>query len=120
MNFFNRTRIIALLVLFFGTAGLMFIGKEHILILENKPREVNGKRFEAFDTVVAKVSEKEKIEFYEGETDVLTAVGPYCTLFIEARNGTGEDIELSKRFYLGWSDSVIVNIPGFIDEMRQK
>jgi hypothetical protein len=104
----------------------MFVGKEHMLILENTPHEAGGKRFEAFGTVVARISEKEKIEFYEGETDTLTAVGPYCTLFIkaqskaqskaEAQNEAGESFERSKRFYLGWSDRVIVNIPQFISE----
>jgi hypothetical protein len=120
MNFFNRTRVVALLVVFFGTAGLMFIGKEHVLILENTPCEVDGKKLNAFDTVVASIHEKEKIEFYEGETDVLTAVGPYCTLSVEAQNEAGESVASSKRFYLGWNDRVIVNIPQLIDEMRQK
>jgi predicted ATP-binding protein involved in virulence len=120
MKFLNRARAGALLVVLFGTIGLMFVGKEHILILENTSRESDGKRLEAFDTVVAKISEKEKIEFYEGETDILTAVGPYCTLFVEAQDKAGESVELSKRFYLGWSDRVVISIPQFVDEMRWK
>jgi hypothetical protein len=119
MKILNRTQRIALFLLLAGTIALMFVGKEHELWLENVSYDRDGEKLDAFDTVVASISGKgEKLEFYEEESDVIIAVGPYCTLSIEAQDGTGKNFECSKRLYLGWNDRISINVPQFVKNLE--
>jgi len=117
MKRLNPYRIAALTFVVVGTMLLMLIGKQHMLIIENKPYKIGDVSIEAFDTVMVKVSKGEDLEIYEDDYDYLNTVGPFFTLAIEIPGENGaEGIKLNKKLYMGYADRMKVNIPQLVHE----
>lgn len=112
MKRLNRYQVTALILLLMITVFMMWIGKRHVLIVENVAYKVGGATLKPLNTVIVKISGGNELEIYEGDSDYLEPIGPFCTLEIEI---TGEHSESSrffrKRMYLGFADLVKINIP---------
>lgn len=112
MKWFNRWRVAALTVVILGTILMMWLGKQHTLIIENTPCEVGGVELAPFDTVIVKISDKDELEIYEDESDYIEPAGPFYTLEIEIPGERGAPSRfLSKKMYLGFADRVTINVP---------
>lgn len=112
MKWLNPYRAAAIIIVIVGTALLMLIGKQHLIVVENTPYEIGGATLESFDTVIVKVSEKEELEIYEDESDYVEPVGPFYTLRIEIPGERGgNSVRFEKKIYLGYADRLTVNIP---------
>jgi hypothetical protein len=117
MTWLNRCRAAAIVIVVVATSLMMWIGKQHLLVLENTPCEVEGTTLAPFDTVIVRISEKDELEIYGDESDYIEPVGPYCTLEIEIPGERGKPGRfLSKRLYLGFSDRITINIPKLVRE----
>ncbi|MDR3331930.1 MAG: hypothetical protein LBT08_04815 [Synergistaceae bacterium] len=117
MNFFNRYRIVALITVVLGTALLMFIGKQHTVFIDNKAYEMDGERLEPFETVMVRDPDQGEFEIYEDDFDSVTPVGPFYNIAVEIPGGGGnEDVAVNKRIFLGFSDTVRINVPLLVRE----
>ena len=117
MKWFNRWRVAALIVVILGTALMMWLGKQHTLIIENTPCVIGEVELEPFDTVIVKISDKDELEIYEDESDYFEPAGPFYTLEIEIPGERGAPSRfLTKKMYLGFADRVTINVPKLAHE----
>ena len=112
MKWLNRWRLAALAFVVLGTVLMMWLGKQHTLIIENTPCEIGGVELPPFDTVIVKISEKDELEIYEDESDYLEVAGPFYTLEIEIPGERGAPSRfLTNKMCLGFADRVTINVP---------
>lgn len=115
----NPYRIAALTIVVLGTALMMWMGKQHTLIVENTAHEIGGALLPPFEIVLLKISEKDELEIYEDESDYVEPVGPFYTLEVEIPDEDGGPSRfLKKKLYLGFRDRIVVNIPQLAREKQ--
>ena len=57
------------------------------------------------------------LEIYEGESDSLQVVGPFFTVHVESPAAEGQGaLSAAKKLYLGYADTITVNIPQMMHE----
>lgn len=112
MKRLNRYQIAALMLLLLLTVFMMWIGKRHLLIVENVTYRTDDTTLKPFDTVIVKISGRNGLEIYEGDSDYLEPVGPFCMLEIEIlEERSAPSRFIRKKMYLGFADQVMLNIP---------
>lgn len=120
MKQFNLYRISAFFILVVVTVLMMWVGKQHLVILENKGYEKDGQVLEAFDTVIVKVSQKEELEIYEGDSDYIEPVGPFLNLELEVFPTDGSPSRvIKKKLYLGFTSRVVLSVPQLVAEQEK-
>jgi len=121
MKRFNAYRISAFLILVALTVLMMWIGKQHLIVLENKKYESGAQVFAAYDMVIVKISEKEELEIYEDDSDYIEPVGPFLTLELEVFPiDGGESRIVREKLYLGFKSRFVLNVPQFVAELENR
>ena len=121
MKWLNPYRASAIALVIVGTAFMMWLGKQHLIILENTPYEADGTAINPFDTVIIKISERDEREIYEDESDYIEVAGPFYTLEIEIPGERGSPgRSFSKKMYMGFIDRMTINIPQLVYEETGK
>ena len=87
-----RIALVVLLVLL--CFGLYYIGKEHDVYVDNKTVTIDGKEYQEIEylALVVNGDEKDSVEYFAGDRDVLKLQGPNHTLKIIVMDEDTEEV----------------------------
>ncbi len=94
---------------------LFYLGKEHEILLDNKTAEIKGIKYQAAQYVKITINgdEKNSIELYSDERDVVKLSGPDHSVKVEIIDENTEKVVKSaeKDFNFGRTSSLMISIP---------
>ena len=102
-----RTALILAVVVLF--VGLLFTGKGHTLLLDNKSIVMGGAAFEPAGSVTVTVDGKKPIKLAPNERDLVVVKGVWHTIKVTTDSSATE-----KKFTLPFKDMFIVSIPALV------
>ena len=113
-----RIALVVLLVLL--CFGLYYIGKEHDVYVDNKTVTIDGKEYQEIEylALVVNGDEKDSVEYFAGDRDVLKLQGPNHTLKIIVMDEDTEEVikTVERKLSLGTIPAIMVSMPAIAEE----
>lgn len=119
----NKKRLVIRLGLLSVVVAIGFLlfclGKEHEILLDNKTAEIGGTQYQAAQYVKITINgdEKNSIELYSDERDVVKLSGPAHSVKVEIIDEDTEEVIKSaeKNFNFGRTSSLMISIPAIAE-----
>ena len=113
-----RIALVVLLVLL--CFGLYYIGKEHDVYVDNKTVTIDGREYQEIEylALVVNGDEKDSVEYFAGDRDVLKLQGPNHTLKIIVMDEDTEEVikTVERKLSLGTIPAIMVSMPAIAEE----
>lgn len=113
-----RIALVALLILL--CFGLYYIGKEHDVYVDNKTVTIDGKEYQEIDylALVVDGDEKNSVEYFAGDRDVMKLRGPNHTIKIIVMDEDTEEVikTVERKLSLGTIPALMVSMPAIAEE----
>lgn len=113
-----RIALVVLLVLL--CFGLYYIGKEHDVYVDNKTVTIDGREYQEIEylALVVNGDEKDSVEYFAGDRDVLKLQGPNHTLKIIVMDEDTEEVikTVERKLSLGTIPAIMVSLPAIAEE----
>lgn len=113
-----RIALVVLLVLL--CFGLYYIGKEHDVYVDNKTVTIDGKEYQEIDylALVVDGDEKNSVEYFAGDRDVMKLRGPNHTIKIIVMDEDTEEVikTVERKLSLGTIPALMVSMPAIAEE----
>lgn len=113
-----RVALVVLLVLL--CFGLYYIGKEHDVYVDNKTVTIDGREYQEIEylALVVNGDEKDSVEYFAGDRDVLKLQGPNHTLKIIVMDEDTEEVikTVERKLSLGTIPAIMVSMPAIAEE----
>lgn len=113
-----RIALVVLLVLL--CFGLYYIGKEHDVYVDNKTVTIDGREYREIEylALVVNGDEKDSVEYFAGDRDVLKLQGPNHTLKIIVMDEDTEEVikTVERKLSLGTIPAIMVSMPAIAEE----
>lgn len=113
-----RVALVVLLVLL--CFGLYYIGKEHDVYVDNKTVTIDGREYQEIEylALVVNGDEKDSVEYFAGDRDVLKLQGPNHTLKIIVMDEDTEEVikTVERKLSLGTTPAIMVSMPAIAEE----
>ena len=117
-RFVIRIALVVLLVLL--CFGLYYIGKEHDVYVDNKTVTIDGREYREIEylALVVNGDEKDSVEYFAGDRDVLKLQGPNHTLKIIVMDEDTEEVikTVERKLSLGTIPAIMVSMPAIAEE----
>jgi hypothetical protein len=115
MNRRNGFRLGLLVVLVLIGMYLYTSGKQHMLFVDNKALDLEGKSYPAAESVRVSFDGGEALELVSGDRDVAHVVGPGHTVKVEVLNESGDVVNtLDGDFKWVSSKKGMFSVPAFL------
>ena len=120
----NKRRLVirvALVVLLIALCfGLYYIGKEHDVYVDNKTVTIDGREYQEIEylALVVNGDEKDSVEYFAGDRDVLKLQGPDHTLRIIGMDEDAEEVikAVERKLSHGTTPAIMVSMPAIAEE----
>ncbi len=116
---FNKTffyRLGGILLLIIIAVIMIFIGRKHIIYVDNKTLEYDGGSVNALYKIEVSCGKNDTKKLYQRERGELTILGQSATLNLTVtRTKGGQEEEISYRLHVPFKkDAVVINIPALL------
>lgn len=108
----NGYQLIAIGVVLLIGVLMFFVGKQHVILLDNKTLEDNGKTYQALSIVEVQVNKGEPIELGPRDRDKADVMGQKHTITVRYTDRSFQEYEIVEKITLNLQQQmVLVNIP---------
>lgn len=108
----NMYQIIAIILVAFLALIMFLIGKQHIILLDNKTVEVDGKTYSAFSIVEVKVDKRPFLELAARDRDKEEVMGQKHKITVRYMDKSYEEHTIVKKFKVPLGhDMVLISVP---------